>query len=676
MKQITALTRVRSSLALLKLLFLFLIFIIISVNGFGEKNKLAKKAVLDLTAHDWTQNGITDLNGEWAFYWQKLYTPGSFDSLHIQPSVYSYVPGFWNKDIPGKNMFQPAFGYATYRLKILCPASPEKLSLKFLTIASAYKLFVNGQQLLEIGKVGTTRATTTPAYDPVIVPVTPLNNELDIVIQVANFNYSTGGLWDFIKLGTDEKIQSFWLRNVGLDFFIAGGFFLIGVFYLVVFFYNRKQLAPLYFSIFCLMLSKRPLLTDELAIHYLFNWDWQVIKRLEFLSLYLTVPMLSLFSSHLFPKEFSKKILKLILVISVPFVLLALFASPFIFRYSLRPFQIFMFLTACYGMVVYIQAVRKQRPGSIYFLTGFIILFLTIVNDLLYTSLYIESAHLIYIGLLIFIISQAIALSRQFFWTFTRLEVANSQLEEFNTDLSQKNITINDANEQLTKLNGEMDILVSRTSHDLRSPITSIVALVHIIKDEKDEGRRHEYLDMQRKTLHRLNALITDILDFSKNKRTELQFEKVNFNELVQGALQDHFLSDNSGNIERIVNVDQKAIFFSDKSRLNMILYNLISNALKYHNKEQDKPYLKIDVTVGENETIIEVADNGLGIGGKHLEHIFTMFYRANKSFAGSGLGLYIVNEAVEKLGGDIKIESELNVGTRFVITIPNHENA
>ncbi|MEO7801548.1 MAG: sensor histidine kinase [Ginsengibacter sp.] len=673
MKQITGLAKVRSSLVIIKIPLVFLFFLTLYFTGYGEKNTLAKKGVLDLTTHNWVNNGIVNLNGEWAFYWQKLYTPGSLDSLQSRPSTYSYVPGFWNRDIPGKGIFQPAFGYATYHLKILCPDSPEKLSLKFLTVASAYKLFVNGKQLLEVGKVGTTRATTSPAYDPVIVPVTPLNNQLDIVIQVANFNYSTGGLWDFIKLGPNEKIHSFWLRNVGLDFFIAGGFFLIGLFYLVIFFYNRKQLAPLYFSIFCLMLSKRPLLTDELAIHYLFNWDWQVIKRLEFLSMYLTVPMLSLFSAQLFPKEFSKKLLKAILFISVPFVLLALFASPFIFRYSLRPFQVFMFLTACYGMAVYVKAVRKKRPGGIYFLTGFIILFFTIINDLLYTSLYIQSVHLVYVGLLIFIISQAIALSRQFFWTFTRLEVVNSQLEKFNTDLSQKNIVINEANEELTKLNSELDILVSRTSHDLRSPITSIVALVHIIKNEKDEGRRNEYLDLQRKTLHRLNGLITDILDFSKNKRTELQFEKVDFNELVDGALQDHFLSDDSGNIERIVNVDQRVTFFCDKSRLNMILYNLISNALKYHNKEQHKPYLKIDVTVLEHEAKIEVADNGLGIGEKHLEHIFTMFYRANKSFAGSGLGLYIVNEAVEKLGGEIKIESELNVGTHFMITIPNH---
>ena len=104
-----------------------------------------------------------------------------------------------------------------------------------------------------------------------------------------------------------------------------------------------------------------------------------------------------------------------------------------------------------------------------------------------------------------------------------------------------------------------------------------------------------------------------------------------------------------------------------------MMITNLISNALRYHNKEQDDPYLKIIVKATNKQAEIQVADNGQGIDEKHLEHIFTMFYRANKTPGGSGLGLYIVKEAVEKLGGTIKIESQINVGTKFIIIIPNY---
>ncbi len=657
-----------------KVLTCFFSLTIICSTSFCQGKIQAKKGILDLRSWNWLKNGIIDLNGEWEFYWKTLYTPSSPDSENVKPLSYSKVPGFWNSYVPGIGFFDPAFGYATYRLKVICPPSNDKLDIKFLTVASAYKLFVNGKQISQVGKVGTSEATTTPAYSPMIVPVTPENNELDIVIQVANFNYSTGGLWDFIKLGTHEQIHAYWLKKVGLDFFIAGSFFMMGIFYFVIYFFFRKRFASLYFSIFCILLAIRPLITEELAINYITNWSWQFIKHLEFVSFYLAVPVLCLFSYELFPKEFSKKILRYILLICAPFILMAAFTSPLIFRYTLRPFQVFMLLTAVYGLYVYIKAVQKKRPGSGYFLTGFIVLFITIINDLLYTSLLIETAHLIYAGLFIFIISQAVALSRQFFWTFTKLEVVNKKLELINDELSEKNNTINEANDQLTKLNAELDILVFRTSHDLRSPITSLVALVHIIKEEKDETKRKKYLDLQSKTLNRLNSLITDILDFSKNKRTELGYEPVDLNEVIYNALQDHILSDNSENIQRIVEVNQHGTFVTDKARLNMVIFNLISNALKYHNKKQDNPYLKIIVNATNRQAEIQVIDNGQGIEEKYLEHIFTMFYQANKTIGGSGLGLYIVKEAVEKLGGTIRTESQVNAGTKFLIVIPNHQ--
>jgi len=332
-----------------------------------------------------------------------------------------------------------------------------------------------------------------------------------------------------------------------------------------------------------------------------------------------------------------------------------------------------MLLTACYGLIVYIRAVKNKRPGSIYFFIGFILLFVTIINDLLYTRLIIESVHLIYAGLFIFIVSQGIALSRQFFWTFSRLEIVNKKLAQINDELSIKNNTINETNDELTRLNAELDSLVYRTSHDLRSPVTSILTLAEIIKEEKDDAKRNEYLNLQKKTLFRLDSLITDTLDFARNKRIELNYEPVDFSEFIHNALQDHVFSDNSNNIKRIVEIDQQVIFVTDKTRLNIVIRNLISNALRYHKKDQDRPYLKITVNATAKYAELQVEDNGQGIDEKHLEHIFTMFYTANKSSGGSGIGLYIVKEAIEKLGGTIKIESQINVGTKFIIVIPNY---
>jgi len=162
-------------------------------------------------------------------------------------------------------------------------------------------------------------------------------------------------------------------------------------------------------------------------------------------------------------------------------------------------------------------------------------------------------------------------------------------------------------------------------------------------------------------------------LDFAKNKRIELNYEPVDFRDLIESALQDHIFSENSESVKRIVEIHQPGNFITDKTRLNMVIRNLISNALRYHNKNQEYPYLKIVVNATNNRAELLVEDNGQGIDEKHLDHIFTLFYRANKVTTGSGIGLYIVKDAIEKLGGTIKVESHINVGTKFMIDIPNY---
>ena len=650
-------------------------FILLLLVGFAVSGchtvpaPVATKGVLNLQNRDWANNGIADLNGEWEFYWHQLYTPSYFDSTPLTPPEYAVVPGFWNDLIPSSGLFDAGFGYATYRLRVTCPPSAEPLQLKFLTVSSAYKLFVNGKEVAQVGKVGKNKATTTAAYQPAIFTVTPVNNRLDIIVQVANFSYTTGGLWDFVKLGTEPQISTYHIRSVSRDFFIAGSFLLIGLFYFVIYFFFRRNLSPVYFALFCLLVGGRTLVTGELGITYFTSWSWQTVKHIVLM--YLTVPVLSLFSYLLFPAEFSKKILRYILLVSAPFVAIALFASPLVFRYTLRPFQIFMLLTACYGWYVYVSAVQNKRVGSGYFLVGYGIVFFTIINDILYTSLIIQSTNLTYLGLYVLVICQAATLARQFFLAYNNIERLNHQLEGANEELARKNETIHETNVQLNRLNTDLDTLVFRTSHDLKSPITSVYALTDLIRIEPDAEKRSSYLDLQKKTLMRLNDLIADILHFSKNK-SALQFEKINLHEFITDVMEDHLYSDKSGKVQRIVEVVQSVDFSTDKSRLSMVLSNLVSNALKHHNKEGEHPYVKIVARATDGEATIEVKDNGQGISQVHLDHIFTKFYQVNKTKDGSGLGLYIVKEAIEKLGGDIRVESELRVGTTFFITIPN----
>jgi signal transduction histidine kinase len=129
---------------------------------------------------------------------------------------------------------------------------------------------------------------------------------------------------------------------------------------------------------------------------------------------------------------------------------------------------------------------------------------------------------------------------------------------------------------------------------------------------------------------------------------------------------------DNMERIWRVVEVKQTGTFYSAISRLNIIFNNLLSNAIKYADMDKENPMLEVRVTADDQKAEIRISDNGEGIPEESLTKIFDMFYRASTKGVGSGLGLYIVKEAVEKIQGTIQVQSEPGKGTEFILTIPS----
>lgn len=658
-----------------KVIICFIAIVFFNISCFSQVTAKAENGILDLRSRNWNKDGITDINGEWEFYWQKLYTPQQLAGYSaIDSPGYINVPGFWSDVMPASYL-KKSSGFATYRIKILCPSSDKQLFLKLLTISTAYKLFINGKEVLRVGQVGTNASTSVPAFMPAVVPAETVNNELEIVIQVSNFDYRTGGIWDFIKLGTNSDISNYRMLHISKDFFVVGSFFILGVFHLIIFFFFRKKYPPLYLGILCILVSVRIVSTGEITLNIFSNINWYILIRLEYLSMFLILPFALLFIRHLFPKDFSRIVLKYFLWASLPFVLITLFTPPSVFTYTLRPFELLMLLASCYGVFIGIKTLKNKRTGSLFSFIGFIVLLVNVINDILYTSLLIETEYLFYVGIFIFILFQAVSVSKQFSRTLYKLGLANNKLSQINEELTVKNNAINEKNQQLLKLNNEMDGFVSRVSHDLRSPIASVMSLIDVAASENDPAVLHSYLEMEKTTLNRLDAVVNDIIDFSRNNRVELNFEPVNFKELINNVLEDHRYLANSPLIKKRIEVLQPCNFISDVRRLNIIFNNLVSNGIKYFNKNAAQPYLHLKVNVNTTIAEIQVADNGQGIAEAHLNKIFNMFYRAANDKNGTGLGLYVAKEAVEKLGGTIKVESQLNKGTIFTIVIPNHRH-
>lgn len=225
-------------------------------------------------------------------------------------------------------------------------------------------------------------------------------------------------------------------------------------------------------------------------------------------------------------------------------------------------------------------------------------------------------------------------------------------------------------NRELKKVNSELDKFVYSASHDLRAPLASVLGLVNVARlgDGKDIPL---YLDLIEKSIQRLDGFIRDIIDFSRNARMEIIREEITFNTLIHEVMADLRYLDEKNRILRIVTVNGYGVFHSDSRRLKIILTNLISNAIKYHNLRKEDPFIEVKVDYTETQATIRVIDNGSGIAEQHMLNIFKMFYRANENIKGSGLGLYIVNETVEKLRGEISVSSKLDEGTTFTVSLP-----
>ncbi|HEU0136575.1 MAG TPA: ATP-binding protein [Flavobacterium sp.] len=240
------------------------------------------------------------------------------------------------------------------------------------------------------------------------------------------------------------------------------------------------------------------------------------------------------------------------------------------------------------------------------------------------------------------------------------------------TDKTLATQQLEQQNAELLKINAELDRFVYSVSHELRAPITNMMGLIHVLKDDAHEDEHEMVLDVLHSRVDKLDEVIKDILTYSRNARSGMVAELIDFSEMVKECVENNSYLNGFANINIITDIDCKHGAWSDKSRLSVVLNNIFRNAVIYHNLQQEKPFIRITACCSQDHIKIEVEDNGVGIDQKHVDNIFKMFYRASATSEGSGLGLYMVREIVEKLSGKVRVESTIGHGTKFTINLPN----
>lgn len=226
---------------------------------------------------------------------------------------------------------------------------------------------------------------------------------------------------------------------------------------------------------------------------------------------------------------------------------------------------------------------------------------------------------------------------------------------------------------ELVQRNHELDSFVYRASHDLKAPLNSLMGLIEILKSESKEASLLTYLSLMDKSVIKLDTFIKNLTDFSKVARSEIRNQAVDFREIIQEVLEGLRYMQHADRVLRKIAITGDIPFHGDNFHIGIVMGNLLSNAVKYQDLRKPESWLSVTVDIRTDRALITVEDNGVGIPEEHKGRIFELFYRATNQSFGSGLGLYITRNAVEKMNGTVQLESTEGVGTKFTVMLPNH---
>lgn len=415
-------------------ILLIIISLLPSCNSESEKQPMVKKGVLDLRNWDLNSKEVLTLEGEWQFYWnQFLYTDDFLNQTDYSP-YYSKVPGTWNDFIINDKKLNSE-GFATYRLKILLKEKYKYVSLNFLSIQTAYRVFIDGSEIASGGEPGRDRNESKPGYNPKSVLFSPSSLKMEIIIHVSNFDHRKGGLWGAISFGS---IQAITQKNRALrdrDIFIIGAILIIGIYYLGLFFIRKQEREALFFSLYCMAISMRIFVTgDILLLEYLPGLPWKILIIIEYITFFSSIPLFLLFINSLFSSRRIQTVTNCVIITSLLFSILAIILPVRLSSYLIPVYQIITLMVGLYITYILILFSFRENQLARILLLGFLMMFVIVINDILYAADIINSKYIISYGLLIFIIFQSFVMTIRFAKSFHEVERQQKQLQKTNME--------------------------------------------------------------------------------------------------------------------------------------------------------------------------------------------------------------------------------------------------
>ncbi|QHT71090.1 PAS domain-containing protein [Rhodocytophaga rosea] len=275
------------------------------------------------------------------------------------------------------------------------------------------------------------------------------------------------------------------------------------------------------------------------------------------------------------------------------------------------------------------------------------------------------------------LVNRLMKLNQQFEEKNKALLAGEEELSAANEELKTQQEELQHTVDELAARNFELDQLVYKMSHDIRSPLTSVLGLTNVMKVDPDQSQWPVYINHIENRVLTLDRFVQSMISYAKANRNVTEAQLIDFGALLEQSKHDLAYMKGFDSIDITLEYKgENSAFYGDLFRLKILFNNIVSNAIKYQNPYAESHYLQVLVDQTPKQAVLTFTDNGIGIKEDHIAKIFDMFYRATEHTDGSGLGLYIVKQTVEKMKGKISLESQYGKMTKFIVVLPNMEKA
>lgn len=615
-----------------------LVFFLYAANRPHLPQPTAQGGFLDLSGWDFEKDGNVKLDGEWEFYWNQLLYPKDFQSLP-KADNYMFVPSAWSGRM-GNNQLTDK-GFATYRLKIRLGDEPIYMGIKTVSIRMSCRIFIDGVEVLSSGIPATPEAGYVTANIPRTVSFSPVGNEVEIIVQVADFDYKAGGIVQSISLGSSTQITGVMTRSNVVGAFVSAFLLAAGTYYLLVYMGRRKNIGTLYFGIYCILTACFTMIYgDKILLQAFPDLPYVTMLRLQNMLLDLSVVFVCLFVNQmaaLLPKWY---------VAGITYTMLghiiAYWALPLAVVTSVE--TLFLALGTSVYLIVSIMltvALARNRCGSLGRAGATLLLMAFLCALVVFTSgtLYVNNMLNSNIGTIVFVVFVLLIsglLSRQYNEAYNMIENMNVHLVEADKLKDELMKT------QLSFLQAQIK------PHFLYNSLTVLSAL-------------------STRNPKRTKELLYDLSDYL---RGSFQFENTSGLTPLSGELATirAYLSIEKERFQNKLRVEWDIDETVDAPVPVLAIQPLVENALRHGIlKRPQGGTVRIGVKRDGGFAVIRVEDDGVGIPADRVKGLLDDQARP------SGVGLRNIHRRMLlSYGHGLEIESKEDKGTTVTMRIPN----